>query len=233
MGGVSGIGGVGGSGDSATSEEAASETAPPKPGVYGDQFNLQIDLSRLPRVEEFQALESGQSNVSDIPSDIKTVSWYLAEGDSSATQRSVLDGAGSASGGLIRREMDRAVTSYANYAGTVDSLASGEQLIAPEVTSLEFRYFDGAEWLTEWDMEEKKGLPMAVEITIAIRPLVSDNEAQASGQPQAVDDGSNDMLYRTVVHLPSARPAEETAEDESSGAATSDSSTAAGGSTAP
>ena len=45
----------------------------------------------------------------------------------------------------------------------------------PEVTWLEFRYFDGARWSDRWDSRRRKSLPLAV--AVAVR-LASDEDAR-------------------------------------------------------
>ena len=42
---------------------------------------------------------------------------------------------------------------------------------APEVTALQFRYFDGSAWQGSWDSLAKRGLPVAVEVTMGISSL--------------------------------------------------------------
>ncbi len=42
---------------------------------------------------------------------------------------------------------------------------------APEVVSLKFRYFDGSKWRRSWDSLARKGLPVAVEMTLAVVSL--------------------------------------------------------------
>ncbi len=39
---------------------------------------------------------------------------------------------------------------------------------APEVIALKFRYFDGSAWQGSWDSLAKRGLPVAVEVTMAV-----------------------------------------------------------------
>ena len=48
---------------------------------------------------------------------------------------------------------------------------SGSVLWVPEVLDVEFRYFDGGGWTTQWDSIERKSLPVAVEIRLEIESL--------------------------------------------------------------
>jgi prepilin-type N-terminal cleavage/methylation domain-containing protein len=232
-------GGSGAASSAATSSETTVETeeGPPLPGVYGDGVQLRIDSSRLPRVEEFDAIASGAADANDLPSDVKTITWSLAaanggaSGGTGAGMASESFGGASTSGGLMRRQVDRAVQGYADYAGMAGSQDGGDELIAPEVTTLEYRYFDGSQWLTEWDMDTQQALPMAVEITLGISPLETlDASASATGSATGDPTGSStagndsqERRYRMVVHLPAARPA-EASTDTSTGTSTGSSS---------
>ncbi|MBN2292891.1 MAG: hypothetical protein JXM70_10730, partial [Pirellulales bacterium] len=48
---------------------------------------------------------------------------------------------------------------------------SGAVLWVPEVVGLEFRYFDGSGWTSQWDSIKRKSLPVAVEIRLEIESL--------------------------------------------------------------
>jgi hypothetical protein len=125
-----------------------------------------------------------------------------------------------AGAGLVRRELDRAVACWAADIGEVGSSTGSGQLLAPEVNYLEFRYFDGAEWLTEWDSEQMGGLPVAVEILVGIDPAGGE-DVQSMDIDRLQDLAATDMndyVFRLVVRLPVAEPAlssEASIEDES------------------
>ena len=197
---------------------ADSTTLPPTLGLYGNQYELQLDISHLPRVEQYQqSLTADPTALADIPSDVKTVAYYLA---APGTEAVALGGAIGASdsqlglgadelqaGGLMRRELDRAVSLWASESGNLNGLESQGELIGPEVAALEFRYFDGLEWQTEWDTEQMGGLPLAVEIVMTLRPAISvesENDPSAAALSQGQSPGG-DLVYRLVVPLPLAK----------------------------
>lgn len=65
-------------------------------------------------------------------------------------------------------------------------------LVLERVRGLEFRFFDGADWVQEWDSSDPKSTaaaPLAVEITLSV--------AEESGDVET---------YRTSIDLPGARP---------------------------
>ena len=104
-----------------------------------------------------------------------------------------------------------------------DSQRLFEELLATEVVALQFRYFDGLEWVAQWDSTTQEALPLAIELALVI-------DAQGIGETITVDlfasDSSDTIygtldptrplsVYRQVVNLPLAKiPAEEEATDE-------------------
>ena len=207
---------------------------PPLPGIYGNQYELQIDTSRLPRVDEYHPeFATTFQTATQIPSDIKTVTYYVQSDDlmTGMQPMGIPTAAASASAplgvnngqpvtGLIRRELDRAVAQWAFDSGTTDTLNSAGEILAPEVMGIEFSYFDGTNWLTEWNTEEYETLPVAVQITLMLLPLNPSEESTnnlavptvlgPNGLPQEV------LYYQQIVHLPLGRPVEteSTTSDE-------------------
>jgi hypothetical protein len=155
---------------------------------------LQVDTSRLPRIDQYDAA------LADRLSDVKTVAYYLDKG-------------------LVRREMDRATAAWAVQQGQLADATAGLEPIAPEVTAIEFRYYDGAEWVDTWDSAEKEGLPLAVEIAIAIGPTQPPASARSAGMfSNRSTEASQPLVYRLLVHLPTAMPkAGENATQETQG----------------
>lgn len=210
-----------------TGDLANATALPPVIGLYGNSMQLQIDISRLPRVDEYQVMASPQSpELAAIPSDVKTVTYFL---------QSSLSGTGLVSDplaepqalgqqpaqGLVRRQVDRSVALFAIQNGQTDALMRTGELIAPEVTALEFQYFDGLTWLPEWDSQQLGGLPIAVAVTIAVTPQLAPGTTLTQAQLAAAE--SDVMIYRTVVPLPLGElPAATT------GSATQDAATSEG-----
>jgi hypothetical protein len=197
-GGTSG-GGTGTAAVQDESEEMTSEddndSAHTTAGLYGTATELQVDISRLPRPDEYGGVltgSAGEPQVS-VPYDLRTVTYYLASGSASA-------GAAAAGQGLVRREMNRAAAVWSAEQGETDA-SLDEQLLAAEVTGLAFRYFDGTEWTSDWDSEERGSPPVAVEVAIELLPAAG-SAAQVAGPAP---------VYRLLVHLPGAEPTD--AED--------------------
>lgn len=205
-----------------TQDLATSVTPPAVAGLYGNQFELMLDIARLPRLDEYQpsldpaTATVGQANVK-IPSDVKTVLYYLGEArdatnvtNGASTGVPGLGAAGIGNGlavGLVRRELDRAVTQFASANGNTDALFAKAEVIAPEVIALEFRYFDGFEWFTEWDSNSYGGLPLAVEVILAMRPPGQTESPTFEPRVNSIQDLSGGApLFRQVIRLPTAKP---------------------------
>lgn len=253
----SGLGAGGAAGDEGGSEltapENIAESALPTsaPGLFGNKSELQLDVSRLPRLEQYQKLVGGVGSVTDLPSDLKTVAYYVrgpaaAPPDTGFAPQGTLTASDSMRAGLVRRELDRAVTQYATEQGRMEQVNQQGELIAPEVVGLEFRYFDGSQWMEFWDSQQIQGLPLAVEITVAIQPGIRwDGVSQTTptaapgggwgfgfGSGNAAAAPPPPKLYRQVVRLAAARP--NAGMQSTTGGSTDDSAsgTSAGGTSA-
>ncbi len=80
-----------------------------------------------------------------------------------------------------------------------EPFTEGEELtLAENVRSLDFKYFDGEEWLEEWNPDEEDYLPLAVKITIGV-----------GGK-----DDPNPRRFSTTAYLPMGGNREEEAEEE-------------------
>jgi prepilin-type N-terminal cleavage/methylation domain-containing protein len=149
------------------------------PGIYGSESSIEIDISKLPRPDEYYATEGDISTgtLGDMPSDIKTVNYYVQAPRPDGVQDPLggltVLGAGVETtslgpGGLVRRSLDRAITQYAYEQASTDSLLRTGELVATEVISIEFQYFDGTMWQLQWD-SSVQGLPKVIKITIALQ----------------------------------------------------------------
>ena len=200
--------------DLAVTDDLATSMIPPAvPGLYGNQYQLQMDISRLPRVEEYQRLMNLEDNfaLTDIPSDVKTITYYVQGQDmvgmeSMAEELDVVEDDIRLINGLVRRHMDRAVTQFAADNGNIDALLNQGDVIAPEVVSIEFQYWDGLLWLPEWDSEVEEGLPVAVEIRLYLKSA-RNNQSSSMLSAFSMGDDMDELetgttMYRLVVRLP-------------------------------
>lgn len=192
--------------DEETEEEDASNW---RPILVGDASRLVIDVSRLPRLDQYNTLVIGDENGAYTPSDIKSIAYMVGQGNSEASA-SEFDSEIAELGGLYRREIDRAVAAFRGEEGPPEVVDSFCRLIAPEISEIEFRYFDGSDWLSEWDSVEQGAFPMAIEVSLAFDPLrVWNRSSMASTDETARVSGEELQYYRTVIHLPMAEPPPE------------------------
>ena len=143
---------------------AAPEAVPvPEVGVTGDAGTLTI-YSALPG----RGLNYAAGGVSGDPSvrssDLRTVVWFVAgEGGSLAAAVAGRNGPG-----LARLEGDTPAVAAAETAGDNEGLLAACTLLAPEVSALGFRYFDGVDWVASWDSAASGSLPRAVEVRLLL-----------------------------------------------------------------
>jgi hypothetical protein len=173
-----------------------------RPILLGTSSELMMDISRIPRLDQYSPLIASVASLAQSPSDIKSIAYYFSESEGGIKSDIEFDTA--AKGGLYRREIDRAVASFAGEERAITAPDSYSKLVSPEVAEIEFRYFDGSDWKTSWNSQDAGGFPLAIEITIVIDPArTSRNNLTYSYS--GFDKDSMEM-YRTVVHLPMSEP---------------------------
>lgn len=203
-----------------TTDLAASNVLPTTIGIYGNAIEMQVDISRVPRIDQYdpQFISFRDRQIGDIPSDIKTVTYFLLSPGVNTSGHGQIGSAAQQvpQFGLVRRELDRAVTQYALNEGDLSSLDASSEILAHEVSALEFRYYDGFEWYQEWDSEVMGGLPLAVDVWLAIRDQNATDALKAleSGQAtdQVVDESAIGEMYRRMIRIPIAAPIDPEAD---------------------
>jgi hypothetical protein len=176
-GGSGGAGGSnGGSGGSTSGGGTASinDAISVPLSVQGDSTSLNLFITRVPR----EAIPTDPNATPQIVSDLRRVSWWLP------------------SGGLARQE-----STIETSQDALDNLPPGipdedSFVIAPEVKSVQFQYFDGSEWQDSWDCTTPGadgvtpiGPPQAIAIVLDI----------ANPQEGAKDEEPPTKRYRHVV----------------------------------
>lgn len=196
----------GSGGDEETDPVFDEELVSFRPTLLGTTNLILLDISRLPRLDQYNPLIATADAAVQTPSDVKSLAYFvsLTEG---GMQSEVEYATPNAPGGLYRREIDRAVASYRGDTGLVSSPDEFTRLVAHEIAQVQFRFFDGESWLNDWDSAEQGGFPPAIEITLVIDP-----ERTAAGTTYNYGGFNNQTMesYRSVVHLPAAEmPMEE------------------------
>ncbi|MDR1963860.1 MAG: hypothetical protein LBQ50_08785 [Planctomycetaceae bacterium] len=218
--------------ESESGESEESEVYGTIPGIYGDLEWIQIDTALLPRGEMYGSRQVRNSVLSDRLSPSKTVLYYLGKETGQMTglddpryQPDQLMGSLGRSldstavrYGLFRRQFDRLVTQYAINEGLETEYEQYDEPLAPEVEWIEFAYFDptagqeGAvgDWVESWDMDERRMLPTAVRVTVAVR-------RQSFGQSVFAWSNNNEtiptIIYSLVIPIPVSIEIPETQEE--------------------
>lgn len=202
--------------DDGTGTQATPTTLLPM-GVYGSATDLTVDISRLPRPDEYIAQQTSimSGRLADVPGDIKSVSYFVQLPTNMGITDSLNDvtstpaGSGMV-GGLVRRQLDRAVISNAQEMGQADQLGRTGELIAPEVLSLGFAYYDGIEWLAAWD-SSTQGVPWLVEVSVAMQSKSGERNGLVSPgislttMPYDEQKRYGIEVYRLTVAIPGAQ----------------------------
>ena len=219
---ASGAGAGAASGATASGTEGAEQPATKPtyinaPGIYGTQYQLTLDVSRLPRPDEYFPPAGAviSPTLTDVPGDIKNVSYFIQTPSAMGVQDNMEafnDGTVATTGmssGLVRRQLDRAILAYAEEMADSSRLMRTGDLIAPEVMSLEFAYFDGTQWTYTWD-SSTQSLPWLVQITLGIQSASGEAKAELeTGVPlssltydQQIQYGV--QVYELIVAIPGA-----------------------------
>jgi type II secretory pathway pseudopilin PulG len=188
-----------------------------EPGLYGSQYELMIDISRLPRPDEYLAQQDAllAGGLVDLPGDIKSVTYYVQPPSSMGVSDQLTQVASTPTsdgypGGLVRRRIDRNILAYAEEQGFSMQLMQTGDLIAPEVISLEFSYFDGVQWLNFWDSSQQS-LPWLVEISLAMQSATGQQREEVppgtdvSTMPYEEQKRLGIEIYRLTVAIPGAQ----------------------------
>lgn len=166
-------------------------------GVVGDIANLKLHVS-LPRMET-PVLNDVEYYTATTSSDLRQICYYWMAGGSLDNQT------GEASqSGLARYEADRLEATFAETSGKALAVP---QILAPEIASISFRYFDGLTWLESWDSPTMQALPRAIEVTLQFVP--AENRLGTIFNT-GVSPMSNQATFVIAVPLADPKPPEET-----------------------
>jgi hypothetical protein len=182
-------------------------------GLQGNRYQLQFEISRLPRPRVPAAGDaSGGLLPTDRLSDGRVVSYGVvdpADGLSTESSAAPTD----RRGGLVRREMESAAYAAMVDQGQLSDLDRATEVLAPEVVAVEFAYYDGTTSCEEWDSGTQGRLPTAISATVYLRrpqrrrALISFTELAPE---------SDLISYSLLVPLPNAQVVESSSSSTSS-----------------
>jgi len=195
-------------------EEIEEPEADGVPVFIGASNFVSIDISRLPRIDEYHPSIVSQQEASNTLADVKTISYFVSASNAPNERRGtnvvqVPQGQTTVSGGLFRRQVDRSVAKFEGLERTSEPDMFSE-LVAQEVVEISFRYFDGSNWFPEWNSENMGGFPLAVEVYVLIDPARAGSIGTAGAGSTSRD---NLETYRAVVHIPAAEIVEQEEDD--------------------
>lgn len=213
----SGSTGTGGSATSATTGSTGSSSSTTtttenystqKTGLFGDEQSLIVHVSLPSRASSLGAAAVSTNTAATdetagyVGSDMQSIGYFMAGSSSTLAQQ--LSGSLSSplgqSTGLARLQGDRMAMQAADESGDLSSMASGVKLLAPEVASISFEYFDGVSWTTSWDSGTSNSIPNAIRVTIDFLPPVATGGWYARPVSHSTD------RFQHTVALPLAQP---------------------------
>lgn len=192
------------SGSSSTSSSSstdpnATQTSPDdaltqsSSGLFGNTNTLLVHVSKPSRTEMYGSMATGQAGGGRM-SDLQSVAYFVNGQGAGALQGAV------SSPGLCRMAGDRLLMQMADQVGNTAAMAANTRLLAPEVASISFYYYDGTTWQVTWDSGTLGALPKAVEIVLELIP--ANNKKQATPQIGSAEN----HVYRLIVAIPASKP---------------------------
>src|SRR5262249_25504761 len=142
--------------DTTTTPDAALTGA--ASGLFGDGYTLVMHVSKPSRMASYTSFaDAGGSGART--SDLLSMTYFVTGQGGGALSSMVT------SPGLARMAGDRLQMQMADQTGNTALMAANTEIIAPEVVSLSFSYYDSStsSWLSSWDSTAYAGLPRAVE----------------------------------------------------------------------
>jgi hypothetical protein len=129
-------------------------------GIQGDANRLMLTVSQWPR--ELNLAPAASSDAQPLVSDLRRITYWLVSSDSGSQ-------------GLARQEVKLVTSGDATSVIPPGIPDEPSYVIAEEVKSLTFSYFDGSTWQDSWDGTQPgadgvtpKGPPLAVAITMGV-----------------------------------------------------------------
>ena len=212
------------SSSSSTTSTLDTEETGKVQGIFGTPTELRIDRAArwnwLRTAREVDPTEPAAQN--EMPT---TVAYVFNDGitmltDQLAALGVLTDASLPGYAGLYRQQTPTPAWIYqASATGvSLSSVAQVEpELLAPEVLTLEFSYFDGNELFDSWDTAQQESLPVGIEIrlTILAEPYELARTATTQERELMRQNAENAIQYKLFVLIPDvAAPQEASASSE-------------------
>jgi hypothetical protein len=186
-------------------EAAEFERAPVAEGtvplLIGDRRNITFLTTALPAEHQYEFL-SEADEPPPAQHDLRQVSYWLW-----VDPEEVDDDGEPIIGGIIRTEKK---TLNQFLVELDDPLDVRNDLWSHELGYLEFRYFDGVEWDTTWEVTQGNSLPQLIQVTVGFEPCTIDefenrdlDDYPLEEYPYG-DDQEHPDRYSVIVRIPAA-----------------------------
>jgi type II secretory pathway pseudopilin PulG len=174
-------------------------------GLIGTATDLQLFVSR-PDPNLGYSDSQSITSVGSRSSDLILIRYLMAESGGGGLSSALADkfGAADQTGpvGLARMEGDLFGLTTAITEAEEMPLVAASQMLAKEVSAVQFRYFDGLEWVEQWNSTALNMMPKAIEIILTLRKTPSASDPNEELKPEEVQA----TTHRTVVPIPVATP---------------------------
>lgn len=194
-----------------TATEPVDAYSTQKSGLFGDADSLVVHVCLPSRFSSGMSATTGQSATAGVAlssSDLQSVAYFLAGSSSSLAQQfsgaltsAAMTRPGQQLGGLARVQADRMAMQAASDSGDMSSMSGNVKLLAPEVSSIQFEFFDGVSWTSTWDSATSTSLPNAVRVTIDFHPPDTSRTGWFS---RSTSQSTN--RFQQIIALPLAEP---------------------------
>ena len=173
----------------------------PLPLLIGNRRNITFLTARLPAEHQYEFI-SADEEPPPAQHDLTQVSYWLWV-DPEETDE---DGE-PIIGGIMRTEKKTLNQFLVEFD---DPLDVRNDLWSPELGYLEFRYFDGVEWDTTWDVTKGNSLPHLIQVTVGFESCTDDELEDRDLDDYPLidypygDDKEHADRYSIIVRIPAA-----------------------------
>jgi len=160
-------------------------------GLIGDAHRLLLQVSE-PVEDPYSPLSGpaiGQSR--EIGKQVHRVLWFISRNDGASQNQTDQS---KAAKGLARLAANEFAFDPLDRRENLKDRVTPGDVLAKEVQTIRFRYFDGSQWLDQWDSVAMRRLPRAIEIVIGF--------SEADFALRDFDEKQHSGSYRLVVAVP-------------------------------
>jgi type II secretory pathway pseudopilin PulG len=174
-------------------------------GIIGTSTDLQLFVNK-PDPDLGYADSQSITSVESRSSDMILVRYLMAQSAGGGLSSALADKFGTPSQtgaiGLARMQGDLFGLTTAITDSEELPQVSASKMLAKEVSEVQFRYFDGLSWVTEWNSTTLNQMPKAIEIVLTLRKTPTGFEEDDEIKPEDVQASA----HRMVIPIPVATP---------------------------